>query len=57
MTESIKFQLTSQYNEFIEKVSFQVKGPGSTYYHVQLLKSLARIIGFERLAFDEPVFF
>ena len=57
VTEPIKFQLTLQYNEFTQKVSFQVKGPGSTYYHVQLSEPLARIFGFEQTAFDERGFF
>ena len=57
VTEPIKFQLTLQYNEFTQKVSFQVKEPGSTDYHVQLPKPLARIFGFEQSAFDEPGFF
>ena len=57
VTEPIKFQLTLQYNEITQKVSFQVKGPGSTDYHVQLSEPLARIFGFEQTAFNEPGFF
>ena len=57
VTEPIKFQLTLQHNEFTQKVSFQVKGPGLTDYHVQLSKPLARIFGFEQTAFDKPGFF
>ena len=56
VTEPIKFQLTLQYNEFTQ-VSFQVKGPGSTDYHVRLSEPLTRIFGFEQMAFDEPGFF
>ena len=57
VTEPIKFQLTLQYNEFTQKVSFQVKGSGSKDYHVQLSEPLARIFGFEQTAFDKPGFF
>ena len=56
VTELLKFQLNLQYNEFTQKVSFQVKGPGSTDYHVQLSEPLARIFGSEQTAFDKPVF-
>ena len=42
VSEPIKFQLTLQYNEFTQKVSFQVKGPSSTDYHVQLSEPLTR---------------
>ena len=57
MTKPIKFQQTLQYNGFTQKVSFQVEGPGSTDYHVQLSEALARIFGFQRLIFDKPSFF
>ena len=46
-----------QYNELTQKVSFLVKGPCLTDYHVQLSKPLTRIFGFEQMAFDEPGFF
>ena len=56
MTEPIKFQLTLQYNEFTRKVSFQVKGPGSSDYHVQLSEPLAKIFGFQQMFLTNLVF-
>ena len=57
VTEPIKYQLTLQYNEFTQKFSIQFRGPGSTDYHVQFSETLARIFGFEQMAFHEPSFF
>ena len=53
MTEPIKYQLTLLYNEYAQTVSFQIKGPRSTDFHVQLAELLARIFGFEQTTFDE----
>ena len=47
VTELNKFQPTLQYNEFTQKVSFQIEGPGSTNYYVQFSEPLARSFGFE----------
>ena len=56
MTEPIKFLLTLQYNEFTQKGSFQVKGPGSMDYHVQL-RTISQDFGIRTNGFRRTKFF